>query len=140
MIHTNETPDTTPPTDFLEEYVRIAPIACVAYEIDSFKNRTYIMNYITVNSNAEPVIQALQNTRDGKVAFTALSELNTEVGIHSVNITKADQIIATIFYQGEKQPHMWWSEFEKVGFGHLVFPSKESKERYFQMNLSYVHC
>ena len=102
VIRTNETPDPTPHTDFLEEYVRMAPLAGEAYEIDSFEVRTYIMKYITENSNAEAAIQALQNTRDGRVAFTALSELYEGVGVHSVDITKADQIIATLFNHGEK--------------------------------------
>ena len=47
----------------------------------------------------------LKSARDGRVAFTALSELYEGVGIYSVDITKANQIIATLFYHGEKQPH-----------------------------------
>ena len=39
----------------------------------------------------------LQNTRDGRMAFNGLGELYEGVGVHSVDITKVDQIIATLF-------------------------------------------
>ena len=35
------------------------------------------------------------------------------VGIHAIDIREADEVLKTLFYAGEKPPHMWWSEFEK---------------------------
>eukprot|EP00978_Attheya_sp_CCMP212_P000984 scaffold2058_cov57-Attheya_sp.AAC.1 len=35
------------------------------------------------------------------------------IGVYAVDITKADNDLQTLFYAGEKPPHMWWEEFEK---------------------------
>ena len=35
------------------------------------------------------------------------------MGIHTRNVTEADKTIDTLFYNGERKPHMWWEEFEK---------------------------
>ena len=35
------------------------------------------------------------------------------VGIHGTDITRAERILNSLFYNGEKKPYMWWTEFEK---------------------------
>jgi hypothetical protein len=35
------------------------------------------------------------------------------VVIHAIDIREADEVIRSLFFAGEKAPHMWWAEFEK---------------------------
>jgi hypothetical protein len=35
------------------------------------------------------------------------------VGVHALDITRAESILSTLHYAGEKKTHMWWTEFEK---------------------------
>ena len=129
IIRTNDQPDPTPHNEFLDEYVKMAPLTGEAFGIDSFEVRTYIMKYIAGNSNAEAAIQALQDTRCGRAAFLALSELYEGVGVNAIDITKADSILSNLFYHGEKQPHMWWAEFEKrLTWAFGVYNKRERRE------------
>ena len=50
---------------------------------------------------------------DGRLDFTALKNHYEVVGVHSIDIIKADNIIQYLFYSGEKKPHMWWDEFKR---------------------------
>ena len=72
-----------------------------------------MLNFVTGNDTAEAKIQGLARPNDGREAFKRLVEHYEGVGIHAVDIREADEILKTLFYGGEKPPHMWWSEFEK---------------------------
>jgi hypothetical protein len=51
---------------------------------------------------------------NAQVVCSSLRFVNFEgIGIHAVDIGEADEVIRTLFYVGENQPHMWWDEFEK---------------------------
>ena len=50
---------------------------------------------------------------DGRLYFITLKNNFEGVGEHAVEIVKADKILQYLFYSGEKNPHMWWNEFER---------------------------
>ena len=62
---------------------------------------------------AEAKMQGLSCPNDGREAFKRLVEHYKGIGIHAIDIREADEVIMSLFYAGEKPPHMWWSEFEK---------------------------
>ncbi|KAI2507357.1 hypothetical protein MHU86_7077 [Fragilaria crotonensis] len=99
--------------DFLDDYVASAPLAGNAYAIDTVQVHTFLLNFVTGNDTAEAKIQGLTRPNDGREAFKRLVEHYEGVGIHAIDIREADEVLKTLFYGGEKPPHMWWSEFEK---------------------------
>jgi hypothetical protein len=99
--------------DFLDDYVASAPLTGNAYAIDSVQVHTFLLNFVTGNDTAEAKIQGLARINDGREAFKRLVEHYEGVGIHAIDIREADEVLKTLFYAGEKPPHMWWSEFEK---------------------------
>ena len=50
---------------------------------------------------------------DGRLYFITLKNHYEEFGIHAVKHFEADKILQDLFYSGEKNPHMWWNEFER---------------------------
>jgi hypothetical protein len=71
------------------------------------------VNFVSGNDTAKAQIQGLPRPNDGRDTFKRLVEHYEGVGIHAINIRKADEVIKSLFYAGEKPPHMWWSEFKK---------------------------
>ena len=65
------------------------------------------------NNTAEAKILPHAGSNDGRLDFVALKEHYEGVGIHSLDLVKADKVLDSLFYSGEKKPHMWWEEFEK---------------------------
>jgi hypothetical protein len=84
-----------------------------SFAIDTVQVHTFLLNFVTGNDTAEAKIQGLMRPNDGREAFKRLVEHYEGVGIHAIDIREADEVIKTLFYGGEKPPHMWWSEFEK---------------------------
>lgn len=109
----NEEPDGTPKTDFLDEYVNMAPLEGEAFTIDSAQVHTFIVNFISGNQQAETKIQASMPKANGRLDYMALKEYYEGVGIFALDITKADSILEKLFYAGERKPTMWWDEFER---------------------------
>ena len=105
--------DETPNDDFLDDYVAMAPMNGGAYVIDTLQVHTFLLNFVSGNDTAEAKIQGLLRPNDGREAFKRLVEHYEGVGIHAIDIREADEVIRTLFYAGEKPPHMWWAEFEK---------------------------
>ncbi|KAI2503244.1 hypothetical protein MHU86_11181 [Fragilaria crotonensis] len=99
--------------DFLDDYVAMAPLDGDAYAIDTVQVHTFLVNFVAGNDTAEAKIQGLAKPNDGREAFKRLVEHYEGVGIHAVDIREADEVIKSLFYSGERPPHMWWSEFEK---------------------------
>ena len=61
----------------------------------------------------------------------ALKEHYEGVGINAVDITEAQRVIDSLFYSGEKKPHMWWTEFEhQLDNAFLVFEKREGRTVY----------
>jgi hypothetical protein len=109
----DELADPTPNTDFLDNYVNMAPLEGEAFAIDSTDVRTYIVNFVAGNETAEAKLQAHEGHNDGQLDFIAFRGHYEGIGIHALDITKAEVILTSLFYAGEKKPHMWWEEFEK---------------------------
>ena len=114
--------------DFLDDYVAAAPLTGNAYAIDSVQVHTFLLNFVTGNDTAEAKIQGLNRPNDGREAFKRLIEHYEGVGIHAIDIREADKVLKTLFYAGEKPPHMWWSEFEKRLTG--AFTAYVKRERH----------
>jgi hypothetical protein len=109
----NEADVTAASEDFLDDYVAAAPLSGNAYAIDVVQVHTFLLNFVSGNDTAEAKIQGLSRPNDGREAFKRLTEHYEGVGIHAIDIREADEVLKTLFYGGEKPPHMWMSEFEK---------------------------
>ena len=91
----------------------MGPLTGDSYVINSVQVHTFLVNFVAGNDTAEAKIQGLQGVNDGRKAFKHLVEHYEGVGINALDIREADKMIRTLFYAGEKPPHMWWSEVEK---------------------------
>ena len=117
--------------DFLDDYVNMAPLEGEAFTIDAAQVHTFIMNFISGNQTAEAKIQAYLDMHNGRMDFKALKDYYEGVGVHSIQVTKAENTLKTLFYSGEKRPHMWWDEFERQLTASFVSIDKmESREVY----------
>jgi len=112
VCRNDDAPDPSPHVDFLDDYIAMAPLTGEAYAVDAAEVHTYLVNFIAGNTTAESKIQMHANAFDGRLDYKALKEHFEGVGINSVDIVKADKALETLFYSGEKKPHMWWEEFE----------------------------
>lgn len=109
----NDLPDQQLHADFLDDYVSRAPHAGQAFATDAAEVHTYIVNFIAGNQTAESKIQAHAQQANGRLDFIALKEHYEGVGINAIDVVYAEKILDTLFYLGEKRPHMWWEEFER---------------------------
>eukprot|EP00978_Attheya_sp_CCMP212_P014772 scaffold37804_cov62-Attheya_sp.AAC.6 len=92
----------------------MAPLVGVAYTIDLVQvQHTFITNLIAGNSTAEAKVEPDAELNDGRSDFRNLRDHYEGIGVHTIDITKAGNDLHTLFYAGEKPPHMWWEEFEK---------------------------
>ena len=63
---------------------------------------------------------------NGRVDYQALKDHFQETRVNSLDILKAEKIIDTLFYSGEKKPHKWWDEFNKqLNNAFLAYDKKE---------------
>ena len=109
----NDAPDPTPQRTFLDEYVSMAPLNGEAFTIDAAEVHTLLVSFISGNATAESKIQGHTSENNGRLDYIALKEHYEGVGILAMDITAADKILESLYYTGEKRPHMWWDEFER---------------------------
>ena len=70
-------------------------------------------------------------TTNGRLAWTALLDHYQGVGVHSINILKVYDVFDTLYYVGEKKPHMWWDEFEcQLIESFVAYDKKEGRVVY----------
>lgn len=117
-----------PNRDMMEDYVLRAPITGNAFTIDAAEVHLYITKLTSGNTNAEAKLLSLIDDHNGRADVQALKDHYEGIGINSVNLLKADEILAKLFYAGEKKPHMWWDEFERQLT--FAFTSYDKKEGY----------
>ena len=108
----NDLPTLVPRADFMDDYVNRAPLDGDAFNIDAAEVHTYIQSFINGNETAEAKILGHADLNNGRLDFIALRDHYEGVGANSRDLITADKILDTLFYTGEKQPHMWWEEFE----------------------------
>ena len=131
VVRANDAPDPTPNLDFLDDYVAMAPLVGETFAVDSKEVHTYIVKFITGNHVAESKIQPRLTDTNGRVDFKLLVAHYEGVGINSVDVLRAERIIETLHYSGEKKPHMWWSEFEiQLDFAFTALQKDENRQVY----------
>ena len=96
-----------------QDYINEAPLIGDVFASDASVVHTYIVKFITEYATAEAKILVPTNVRNGRLDFTSLKEHYEGMGIHTRNVTEAGKTIYTLFYNGERKPHMWWEEFKK---------------------------
>jgi hypothetical protein len=68
----------------------MAPLNGEAFAIDAADVHTFIVNFISGNETAEAKIQAYETNNNGRLDYIALREHYEGVGLHSLDITKAE--------------------------------------------------
>ena len=99
--------------DFIDEYADKEPLTGQAYLTNDAKVHTYIIKFTLRNPLAEAKIVHNAQKNYGILNFIALKNHDEGVGVHAVDIVKADKIIQGLFYSGDKNPHMWWDKYER---------------------------
>ena len=103
-----------PEIDFIENYILQAPVWGTAFKVDAAEVHTYLVNFTSGNSIAEVKMLPYAHENNGRLDFKALKEHYEGVGVNSINVIKAEETLKNLFYAGERKPHMWWDEFEKL--------------------------
>ena len=112
IIRGNIPPDRTPHNDFIEEYVRTAPLHGEAYTMDNSRVATIIRGLIVGNETAETKVQSNADQQNGRAIVLSLNELYAGSGLYAIDLVRAEKIVRDSFYAGEKRPHMWWDRYE----------------------------
>jgi len=103
----------------------------VTYVIDSAQVYTFLASFVVGNSQAETKIQSINDTSDGRTAFLSLLHHYEGVGVYALDVAQAKKIISSLFYSGEKRPHMWWDKFERqLIFAYSTIDKKEGRSVY----------
>lgn len=117
--------------DFIDNYVLMAPLTGDAFTIDAAEVHTYLTRFMSGNTVAETKMLPNASNANGRSDYMALKDHFEGVGINSVTVLKADEIIRTLFYSGEKKPHMWWDEFERqLTYAFAICEKKEGRVVY----------
>ena len=104
-------PNRTLQTNILKEYVEQAPLSGDSFTSDTTEVHTYLANLITAHPTAESKTKSSLALKNGRPDFF-LEDHFKGIGVHSRDILNAENTLETLFYAGEKRPHMWWDKFE----------------------------
>ena len=114
--------------NFLDEYIDKAPLQGSAFIIDTAEVHTYLIKFISENETAESKIQSSASNNDGRSDFMKLKEHYEGTGVNALDVTRADRILETLFYSGEKRPNMWWSLFEqRLEEAYTIYDKNENR-------------
>ena len=128
IIRANVAPIRGPNADMLTEYVNQAPLNGPAFQTDAAEVHTYLAKFIAGNSVAEAKVQANIDQKNGRIDFISLRDHYEGVGVNAVDIIKADNTLESLFYSGEKKPHMWWDLFEQnLTSAFTTYEKKENR-------------
>ena len=131
----NETPIVVAGIDFMDDYVNRAPLNGDAFNIDAAEVHTYIQSFINGNETAEAKILPHTDQNNGRLDFISLKEHYEGIGANSKELIMADKTMETLFYSGEKQPHMWWEEFEKqLTKAFVIYERHEGRNVYSDLH------
>ena len=110
----NNTPDHAAHPNLLDDYVAAAPLNGTAYQVDNATVYTMIQHLISGNEEAESKLVSLNGTGDGRRCFQTLCDHYQGVGVLATEIVEAETTLSGLYYNGEKRPYMWWTEFERL--------------------------
>jgi hypothetical protein len=131
VIRDNDDAMVIPSADMFDDYMNRAPLTGEALNADASEVHTYIVNFIAGNETAESKILAFADQSNGRLDFKALQDHYEGVGINSIAIKEADDVIENLQYTGERQPTMWWNEFErKLTTSFNIYDKKERRQVY----------
>ena len=94
--------------NFIDEYVEKAPLVGQEFTTDAAEVYAYIVRFTSVNTVAEVKMVAYAAANNGRLDFMVLKDHYKGVGVHALNAVQADKVLNSLFYSGEKEPHMWW--------------------------------
>ena len=97
----------------IDEYVDRAHITGQAYQANVADVHTYIVKFTSGNPVAEAKLVPHTQQNNVRLGFIVLKNHYTVVGVYAINIVQGDKVLRYLFYVGEKNPHMWWDEFER---------------------------
>ena len=80
------------------------------------------------NQTAEVKMLPHAHMNDGQLDYRALVDYYEGVGVHSANVMKAEEVLNSLFYAGEKKTVMWWDEFKKQ-LSHAFTISHKNEKR-----------
>ena len=106
IIWVLETPDTTLNPDFINKYVAMALLCGDAFNIDSSEVYDFLIKYVAGNTTVEVNVQLHTITSNGRLRWKSLVDHHEGVGFRSVNIFKADEVLNSLLYSGDKRLHM----------------------------------
>lgn len=140
IVRDMDVPIIDPTADMLQDYVNRAPLNGDAFNTDSNEVHTYITKFISGNPTAKVKVQAIAEAGNGRLAYQALKEHYEGVGVHAREIVRADKVLQSLHYSGEKKPHMWWDEFEKqLTFAFTTYDRIEGRQVHSEeMKLRYL--
>ena len=127
ICRADEGPTIVANIEFIDQYVNRAPLQGEAFKTDAAEVNTYIVSFIAGNSTAEAKILGNERMNNGRLDYMSLKNHYEGTGVNAIDIVKADKVLDTLYYAGEKKPHMWWEEFEKQLT--LAFNAYDKKER-----------
>lgn len=115
VVRADENPDPTPHTNFLDDYVSMAPHNGATWEEDNASVYVLIYDLVSGHTRARGAIAALAlgGAEDGRSAFYAVKVHFEGEGILQVRVTNAEWVIDHMYYNGESAPTMWWTKFEQ---------------------------
>ena len=103
-----------------------------AYQLDASRVANIIQSLIAGNIQAETKVQTITaTTGDGGAMFKALDEHYLGVGVFAMETTAAEKVLETIYYTGERKPHMWWLESKRqLTSAYATIDKAEGREVY----------
>ena len=114
--------------DMLQDCIDRAPLTGDVFQSDASVAHTYIVKFIFGNPTAEVKLLPHTAERNGRLDFKSLVKHYEGVGIHTKSVTEADKTIDTLFYNGERKPHIWWEDFEeRLSTAFVIFDKKENR-------------
>ena len=87
------------------------PESVAAFAVDASEVHTYLTNFMSGNNTAEVKMLPYTEYNNGRLGYKALQEHYEGIGVQPISVTKAEKTLESLFYSGEKKPHMRWDEF-----------------------------
>ena len=131
VVRESENPVTRNNIEFIDDYIDKAILEGEVFAADAAEVHGYIMNLIAGNATAENKILPYLAENNGRKDYFALKQHYEGVGAHAKALVEAENDIQSLFYAGEKKPHMWWEEFEtRLITAFVVVEKHEGREVY----------